>query len=154
MDKIELEIRATKDEGSFQTIEEDLHQLTKPRAAEIALDLNKARTELLELKKAQKEALKRENFDLANTIGTQIEITAKKVTTLNRAFTNFQRTGNENMSILGKMFENVNIQIASTEKELQKIGKNTTGIELLRKKAEEFSQNLKSGNISMQQYQK
>lgn len=124
-EKIELEVIASKNEQSFQTIEQDLKQLEKPRAAEIALNLSRAKTELAELKKLQKEALKVENFDLADKIGQQVEIASKKVTTINRQLTNFQRTGNENLSMLGQMFQNVNQQIANTEAILQKVGKNT-----------------------------
>ena len=124
-EKIELEVIASKNEQSFQTIEQDLKQLEKPRAAEIALNLSRAKTELAELKKLQKEALKVENFDLANKIGQQVEIASKKVTTINRQLTNFQRTGNENLSMLGQMFQNVNQQISNTEAILQKVGKNT-----------------------------
>ena len=124
-EKIELEVIASKNEQSFQTIEQDLKQLEKPRAAEIALNLSRAKTELAELKKLQKEALKVENFDLADKIGQQVEIASKKVTTINRQLTNFQRTGNENLSMLGQMFQNVNQQIANTEAVLQKVGKNT-----------------------------
>ena len=153
-EKIELEVIANKNEQSFQTIEQDLKQLEKPRAAEIALNLSRAKTELAELKKLQKEALKVENFDLADKIGQQVEIASKKVTTINRQLTNFQRTGNENLSMLGQMFQNVNQQISNTEAILQKVGKNTEWLDILRKKAEEFSKNLKSGNITMEQYQK
>ena len=153
-EKIELEVIASKNEQSFQTIEQDLKQLEKPRAAEIALNLSRAKTELAELKKLQKEALKVENFDLADKIGQQVEIASKKVTTINRQLTNFQRTGNENLSMLGQMFQNVNQQISNTEAILQKVGKNTEWLDILRKKAEEFSKNLKSGNITMEQYQK
>ena len=124
-EKIELEVIASKNEQSFQTIEQDLKQLEKPRAAEIALNLSRAKTELAELKKLQKEALKVENFHLADKIGQQVEIASKKVTTINRQLTNFQRTGNENLSMLGQMFQNVNQQIANTEAVLQKVGKNT-----------------------------
>lgn len=124
-EKIELEVIANKNEQSFQTIEQDLKQLEKPRAAEIALNLSRAKTELAELKKLQKEALKVENFDLADKIGQQVEIASKKVTTINRQLTNFQRTGNENLSMLGQMFQNVNQQISNTEAILQKVGKNT-----------------------------
>lgn len=124
-EKIELEVIASKNEQSFQTIEQDLKQLEKPRAAEIALNLSRAKTELAELKKLQKEALKVENFDLADKIGQQVEIASKKVTTINRQLTNFQRTGNENLSMLGQMFQNVNQQISNTEAILQKVGKNT-----------------------------
>nr|DAE29537.1 MAG TPA: hypothetical protein [virus sp. ctkyY8] len=124
-EKIELEVIASKNEQSFQTIEQDLKQLEKPRAAEIALNLSRAKIELAELKKLQKEALKVENFDLADKIGQQVEIASKKVTTINRQLTNFQRTGNENLSMLGQMFQNVNQQISNTEAILQKVGKNT-----------------------------
>lgn len=124
-EKIELEVIASKNAQSFQTIEQDLKQLEKPRAAEIALNLSRAKTELAELKKLQKEALKVENFDLADKIGQQVEIASKKVTTINRQLTNFQRTGNENLSMLGQMFQNVNQQISNTEAILQKVGKNT-----------------------------
>ena len=124
-EKIELEVIASKNEQSFQTIEQDLKQLEKPRAAEIALNLSRAKTELAELKKLQKEALRVENFDLADKIGQQVEIASKKVTTINRQLTNFQRTGNENLSMLGQMFQNVNQQISNTEAILQKVGKNT-----------------------------
>lgn len=99
-EKIELEIIASKNNKSFQTIEDDLNQLQKPRAAEIALNLSQAKRELQELKSLQKDALKVENFDLADKIGQQVEIASKKVTTINRQLTNFQRTGNENISVL------------------------------------------------------
>lgn len=58
------------------------------------------------------------------------------MTTLNRAFTNFQRTGNENVSMLGKMFGSVESkmkqtfngvmeQLGDTYVALEKVGKNT-----------------------------
>lgn len=61
-EKIELEVIANKNEQSFQTIEQDLKQLEKPRAAEIALNLSRAKTELAELKKLQKRSFKGGKF--------------------------------------------------------------------------------------------
>lgn len=68
MEETKIKIVALKDDHSFQSIEQDLKQLEKPRAAEFALNLSQAKRELAELKTLQKEALKVENFDLANKL--------------------------------------------------------------------------------------
>lgn len=163
MEEVSFKVVALKDENSFQDINQDLKQLEKPRAAEIALDIDAAKTRLRELQKLQKEALATGDFNFARKFGAEIELAKKQVTTLNRALTNFQRTGNENISVLGKMFGNVESKMKQTFNgisermdatyiKLAEVGKNTSGIELLKNKLIELEKKFKDGKISIKEY--
>jgi len=111
--KMSAQVVVEIDQKSIKQSEQELERLKSPTALKMAIDLWSLRQQLLVLNKALKEALNVGDSNLAKKLWGDIEILKKQITWAWRELTNFVRTGDKDVSVLGKMFQQVGIDINS-----------------------------------------
>lgn len=112
-EQLEAELVVSVDQSSLKQSEQEMKRLQSPESIKMAIDLWALRQQLSVVKGALAEALKAWDSDLAKKLWWDVEILKKQITGLNRELTNFVRTGDKEVSVLGKMFQNVGIDINS-----------------------------------------
>lgn len=112
-EQLEAEVVVSIDQSSLKQSEQEMKRLQSPEAIKMAIDLWALRRQLDVLKWALREAVKAWDIDLANKLWWQVEILKKQITGLNREMTNFVRTGDKEVSVLWKMFQQVGVDINS-----------------------------------------
>ena len=114
-EQLEAELVVSVDQSSLKQSEQEMKRLQSPDAIKMAVDLWALRQQLDVVKKALKEALNPETWDknLALKLWGDLEILKKQITQANRELTNFVRTGDKEVSVLWKLFQQVWIDINS-----------------------------------------
>lgn len=87
-------------------------------------------------------------------ISANIERLKQELTQANRELRNFSRTGEADVSVLGKLFEGVNRNIEQTRTTLLKLGKGTEGLDTLGREVQELNKQFDAGKVSIQEYGK
>lgn len=76
----------------------------------------------------------------------------QSLTQSKRELRNYVRTGEKDLSVLGKLFDNVGSKIDQSRLELIKLGKSTKVLDDMERELNELNKNFKSGKISVQEY--
>lgn len=112
-EKLTAQIIVETDQKSLKQSEQEIERLRSPEAIKMAVDLWQLRQQLNVVKKALAESLKVWDSDLAKKLWGDLEILKKQITQANRELTNFVRTGDKEVSVLWKLFQQVWIDINS-----------------------------------------
>jgi len=112
-EKLTAQIIVETDQKSLKQSEQEIERLRSPEAIKMAVDLWQLRQQLNVVKKALAESMKVWDSDLAKKLWGDLEILKKQITQANRELTNFVRTGDKEVSVLWKMFQQVWIDINS-----------------------------------------
>lgn len=120
----------------------------------IKLSLNVATIQKqIDLVKAKIKTAK-DNWDLQAeiTLTADLERMKQSLTSAKRELRNYARTGEKDVSVLGKLFAWVNSEIDKSRLELIKLGKSTEGLDKIEKQLNDLNTEFKDGKISVQEY--
>lgn len=107
--------------------------------------------------KAQIDRVK-ENIKEATDEETKIRLVAdesrlkQSLTQANRELRNYVRTGEKDVSVLGKLFDGLGSKVDRARLELVKMGKDTKGLDKIEKEINDLNKKFKSGQIDVKAY--
>lgn len=113
-EQIQAEVVTSVDQQSLKQSQKELERLSNPVSVKMAMDISDARLKLKTMRDEYNSmTFLMKRSDIGKSLGSAIELQAKQVTKLNRELTNFVRTGDKELSVLGKLFRQVGIDIDS-----------------------------------------
>lgn len=120
----------------------------------LSLDAGKLESKLASARRALRQAIKEWNKDAEIKIRANIGILQQKTTQAKRELRNFARTGEKDVSVLGKLFDNTNKAIDRTQLSLMKVGRSGKELDTLRNRIRQLKKSLDSGSISADKFAK
>lgn len=156
--EVEISIDKKQVDKEFNNLRDNIKgfkkRLASDEASKLALSVSLKEQELRKARGLLRKAIKDENSKAEIKIRTNITKLQQGLTGAKRELRNFVRTGEKDVSVLGKLFNNVTSEIEKSRAELIKIWKSTKWLDKIETKLNDLDRDFKSGKISVQQYWK
>ena len=148
IEKIEIKLEAEVDKQSFNKAKDDIkwfnERIKSDTAIQLSLNVANLKLQLKEVQQAIKQASATWDTKIEIELTATQERLKQELTQAQRELRNFTRTGEADVSVLGKLFDWVTTEIQKTRQELEKTWKSTA-------KLDEISKALQEWKISAQQ---
>jgi len=152
---IDFDVKTGKVTKWLDTLRDDISWFQKriESGEGITLALNKAKVQqdLVEVRRLIKVAEERWDFNALIQYRADENLLKQTLTQSNRELTNFLRTGEKDVSVLGKLFGSLENKIEWVEMELIKMWRSEKEVAHLRNRMNELNDSFKSWTISAQQ---
>jgi len=152
---LEFELKADTDTAKKQVnrFEDDIEGFRKriqdKQAIKLSMNVAEIKSQIDAVKKEIKEV---EDEDVKIELDANTEILKQKLTRAKAELRNYARTGDKNISVLGKLFQGVSQDIDKSRLELIKLGKSTGKLDAIEKELNQINQEFQEGKLSVQQY--
>lgn len=157
-ENIEVEISIDKKQVNkeFDDLRDDIKgfkkRLASDEATKLALSISVKEQELRKARVLLRKAIKDVDAEAEIEIRTNITKLQQGLTGAKRELRNFARTGEKDVSVLGKLFDSVNNEIAKSRIELTKLGKSTKVLDRLEKEINDLNKEFSKGKLSIIAY--
>jgi len=145
--EVSVEVKNNTKKG-FDDVRDDIKGFQSRIKSETAINLSinvaQLRSQLEKVRSKIKQAKASGDYELEIQLRADEERLKQQLTQANRELRNFARTGQKDVSVLGKLFSQVTNEIDKTRKELISVGKST-------KQLDKVEKALKNGSISAEQ---
>ena len=156
VEKIEVVIEAKNNVKTWLSQAKDdidwfQKRIKSETAIEMSVKLAELRSQLQKARSDLKEAIKQWNKEAEIQIRVDVETLSKEITQANRELNNFLRTGQKDISVLGKLFDSVNQNISKTRDLLSSMW-NKSALNKFNTEVNNLDIQLKKWNITNEQY--
>lgn len=152
---IDFDVKTWKVKKWLDTLRDDISWFQKRVESDewITLSLNKSRIQqdLQDVTRLIKVANDKGDFNAEISLRADQNLLKQQLTQANRELTNFLRTGEKDVSVLGKLFWSLENKIEWVEMELIKMGRSEKEVAHLRNRMNELNDSFKSWTINAQQ---
>jgi predicted nucleic acid-binding Zn-ribbon protein len=152
---LEFELKAdTKTaEKQVKKFEDDIKgfksRIEDEEALELSLNVGKIQSQLDRVKQELKDV---EDEEVKIELLAERARLKQELTQATRELRNYARTGKKDVSVLGKLFQNVSGDIDKTRLEILKLGKSTKVLDKMEKDLDSINREFQEGKINAQQY--
>ena len=123
--EVEVSINKKQVDKEFNDLKDDIKgfkkRLASDEASQLALNVSLKEQELRKARVTLRKAIKEENSEAEIEIRTNITKLSQGLTGAKRELRNFTRTGEKDVSVLGKLFDSTNDEIRQTREELKRL---------------------------------
>ncbi|MHA1379603.1 MAG: hypothetical protein ACTSRG_14615 [Candidatus Helarchaeota archaeon] len=123
--EVEISIDKKQVDKEFKDLRDDIKgfkkRLASDEATKLALSVSLKEQELRKARLLLRKSIKEGNEEAEIKIRTNITKLSQELTGAKRELRNFARTGEKDVSVLGKLFDSVNNEIAKSRIELRKL---------------------------------
>jgi len=155
--EVEISIDKKQVDREFNDLKDDIEgfkkRLASDEASKLALSVSLKEQELRIARELLRKSIKEWNSEAEIKIRTDISKLSQELTWAKRELRNFARTGEKDVSVLGKLFESVNTEISKSRQELVKLGKSTAVLDRLEKEINDLNKEFSKGGLSVKEYQ-
>lgn len=158
--KKELKFEFTADAKQFESkidqVRDDIDSFKKrvedQEAIKLSLNVATIQKQIDLVKARIKKAKDSGDLEAEVKLTADLERMKQSLTGAKRELRNYVRTGEKDVSVLGKLFAGVNEEIEKNRKELQKAGKSTRGLDKIQKEITKTTADFREGKISLEKY--
>ena len=151
--EFELKADTTPAKKDLKKFEDDIDGFRKriedKKAIKFSTNVARISNEIKRVKQLIKET---DDEEVKIELDANVERLKQKLGQAKRELRNYARTGEKDVSVLGKLFKNVSGDIDKTRLELLKLGKSTAPLDKIEKEISEINQQFKAGKINAQEY--
>lgn len=155
--EVEVSIDKKQVDKEFNDLRDDIKwfkkRLDSDEATDLALNVSLKEQDLRKARERLRKAVKEGNEEAEIEIRTDITKLSQELTGAKRELRNFARTGEKDVSVLWKLFDSVNSEIAKSRQELQKLWKSTKVLDRLEKEINDLNKEFSKGKLSVTAYQ-
>jgi len=154
--EVEISIDKKQVDKEFKDLRDDIKgfkkRLASDEATKLALSVSLKEQELRKARLLLRKSIKEGNEEAEIKIRTNITKLSQELTGAKRELRNFARTGEKDVSVLGKLFDSVNNEIAKSRIELRKLWKSTAVLDKLEKEINDVNKEFSQGRIGITEY--
>lgn len=152
---LEFELKADTSEAKKEVkrFEDDIDgfrsRIQDKKAIEFSVNVAKIKSQIDAIKQQLKEV---EDEEVKIQLTADVERLGQELTRAKAELRNYARTGEANVSVLGKLFQGVSDDIEKSRLELLKLWKTTEGLDKIEAELNQVNKQFAEGKISIQEY--